>query len=73
MIRHSPSKPKPKTTRRSADIIDAKVVDALRGLKLAQRALDGDVPSMLAWLSRFGGDAWSGGAGGVLNTDRPYR
>jgi hypothetical protein len=41
-----------------ATIISAEVLAAHRDLKLAERALAGDIPSAVEWLSRFGGVEW---------------
>jgi hypothetical protein len=53
-----PSRARRQKTRHSAEVIDREVVEALRDLKLAMRALDGHVPSMIEWLSLFGGPRW---------------
>jgi hypothetical protein len=52
-----------KTKQRSAEIVALEVVETLRDLRLAEKALPGDVPSLIQWLSTFGGPEWKLPAG----------
>jgi hypothetical protein len=54
----SKAAPNPKKTRRSAEIISVEELEALGDLRLAQRALAGDVDAIIAWLTKFAGPEW---------------
>ena len=56
-----PSKAKPSATKTplsGATVISAETFAMRRDVRLAERALAGDIDAAIEWLNKYGGDKW---------------